>query len=392
MRLPPRPPLSAASAGLVLLSLLLACGDEAPAAVTAPPTPTTPSPETVCDGAKRLVLPDDFSARGPWAVGARTVQVGGLTSEIWYPAEASTALGKDTVTYDIRKQLPPDEMGKISDEKNPLQACACVRDLPLDEAHGPYPVVVFFHGTAAFRTQSVAQMTHWASRGFVVVATDHPKLYLADALKSDIAFDGPFPANSALVLDAIKGSEEPVRFLSGHVDFDKIASSGHSAGGGAAVRWSYPGTKVKMPLSAGGTEVAPGLVSTLVMGGDQDKLVPATQQKKGYDASPTKKRLVLLKGAGHLAFSDICSLGRENGGILQIALDAGVRVPKFLTALAVDGCADGQLFGEKADRVVNAITAATLEETLACSAGAEAALRNIGGAYPAEIAGYEEGL
>jgi hypothetical protein len=149
---------------------------------------------------------------------------------------------------------------------------------------------------------------------------------------------------------------------------------------------------VKIPLSAGGTEAAPGLVSTLVVGGDQDTIVPAADQKKGFDTSPTKKRLVILKGAGHLAFSDICSLGRENGGLLQIALDSGVKVPRFLQALATDGCEDGQLFGEKADRVVNAITAAALEETLACGTSAADALRSIQSAYPAEIASYEEAL
>jgi hypothetical protein len=51
-----------------------------------------PSPTDVtCDGAKRLALPADFAQRGPWAVGARTVVVGGLVSEIWY----SSLLGSD---------------------------------------------------------------------------------------------------------------------------------------------------------------------------------------------------------------------------------------------------------------------------------------------------------
>ena len=42
--------------------------------------------------------------------------------------------------------------------------------------------VVFVHGTASFRTQSLTQMTHWASRGFVVLAADHPKIRLKDLL------------------------------------------------------------------------------------------------------------------------------------------------------------------------------------------------------------------
>jgi predicted dienelactone hydrolase len=355
-------------------------------------TPAPSPTDVTCDGAKRLALPADFAQRGPWAVGARTVVVGGLVSEIWYPSPPGADAGQAKVSYDMRDELGEADQGKIPDEKAPIQVCDCVRDLPLDEAHGPYPIVAFFHGTATFRTQSLAQMTHWASRGFIVVATDHPNLFLADALANKIDFDGPFELETAQVLDAIKANEPVVSFLSGHVDFNKVASSGHSAGGGAATRWSYPNTRVKMPLSAGGTEPAEGLVSTLIMGGNEDKLIPATEQKKGYDLSPTKKRLVILDKAGHLAFSDICVLGRDQGGILQLALDSGITVPKFLQTLASDGCTDGQLFGDELDHVVNAITAATLEETLACGVDAAAALRDVKTTFPAEVASYEEAL
>lgn len=352
------------------------------------PEPT----EVTCDGARLLSLPTDYAKRGPFAVGARTVVVGGLVSEIWYPASRGSDAGKQKVSYDIRDQLAEADKGKIPDDKVPLQACDCVRDLPLDEAHGPYPIVAFFHGSATFRSQSVAQMTHWASRGFVVVSTDHPRLYLADALANKIDFGGPFELETAQVLDAIQANDPAVSFLSGHVDFAKVASSGHSAGGGAAVRWSYPNTKVKMPLSSGGTKAADGLVSTLIIGGNQDELILPSELKKGFDLSPTKKRLVMLDKAGHLAFSDICVLARDQGGILQLALDSGISVPKYLQALASDGCMEGQLFGDELDRVVNAITAATLEETLACGANAGAALRDAKTTFPKEIASYEEAL
>lgn len=356
------------------------------------PEPEPEPTETTCDGAKLLSLPADYAKRGPFAVGARTVVVGGLTSEIWYPAPRGSDAGKAKVSYDIRDELAEADKGKIPDDKVPLQACDCVRDLPLDEAHGPYPIVAFFHGTATFRSQSVAQMTHWASRGFIVVSTDHPRLYLADALANKIDFGGPFELETAQVLDAIQANDPVVSFLSGHVDFNKVASSGHSAGGGAAVRWAYPNTKVKMPLSSGGTKAAEGLVSTLIIGGNQDELILPSELKKGFDLSPTKKRLVMLDKAGHLAFSDICVLARDQGGILQLALDSGITVPKFLQTLASDGCMDGQLFGDDLDRVVNAITAATLEETLACDGKAGAALGALKTTFPKEIASYEEAL
>ncbi|HEX9104448.1 MAG TPA: hypothetical protein VF997_19690, partial [Polyangia bacterium] len=96
----------------------------------------------------------------------------GLTTEVWYPAKLGSDAGKSKIVYDIREHLPPADAAKIPDSDNPPQDCDCFRDLPIDDGHGPYPLVVFIHGTAAFRTQSLTFMTHWASRGFIVVSAD----------------------------------------------------------------------------------------------------------------------------------------------------------------------------------------------------------------------------
>ena len=145
----------------------------------------TPLPESQakmgCDGASLLASKqggDDPGVRGPWPVGVQTVTIDGLTTEVWYPAKIGSQAGKAYAQYDIREQLPDKDATKIPDAKNPLQNCDCHRDLPLDTEHGKYPVVLFIHGTAAFRTQSLTQMTHWASRGFVVLSADHPKIRL----------------------------------------------------------------------------------------------------------------------------------------------------------------------------------------------------------------------
>jgi len=44
--------------------------------------------------------------------------------------------------------------------------------------------VVFVHGTASFNVASAGTMAHWASRGFIVMAADHPGLNLADQITS----------------------------------------------------------------------------------------------------------------------------------------------------------------------------------------------------------------
>src|SRR5690606_15236285 len=99
--------------------------------------------ETTRCGSTLFETPVDPAARGPWPVGARTVDIGGVTTEVWYPAEYGSDANRSPLTYDIRQWLPEAEQGKIPDEDNPLQACDCYQDLPLDTGRGPYPVVIF---------------------------------------------------------------------------------------------------------------------------------------------------------------------------------------------------------------------------------------------------------
>ena len=41
-------------------------------------------------------------------------------------------------------------------------------NLTLDIEHGPFPVIVFIHGTAAYRQYFMHIVEHWVSRGVVV--------------------------------------------------------------------------------------------------------------------------------------------------------------------------------------------------------------------------------
>ncbi|MCB9705441.1 MAG: hypothetical protein H6711_26455 [Myxococcales bacterium] len=341
-----------------------------------------------CEGARLLPLPEDPAARGPWAVGAKTVVVADRRTEIWYPARPGSEADLPTVSYDLRLQLPPAEQGKIPDEANPFQPCACYRDLPLDDAHGPYPVIVFIHGTAGFRTQSLTFMTHWASRGFVVVASDHDGITLADVLGGTI--DADQAGDARRVLDALALAEGEFAFLGGHLDLPRIGMSGHSAGG-MAIQGLGDRAQVLIPMAAGGVEAGAALLSTMVLGGMEDKIVAFGNQQSGYDDSPAQKRLVGLQDAGHLAFSDLCVLGADQGGILQIALDYGVEVPQFLVPLAQDGCAPENLAPETGFEIIKAASAAALHETLHCAPWASAAIAGLADRFP-EIGVFEEAL
>jgi dienelactone hydrolase len=343
-----------------------------------------------CEGAKLLINPEDPALPGPWPVGARTVTIAERTTEIWYPAEPGSAAGVEPEVYDIRLYLPPEEQGKIPDDAAPWQACGCYRDLPLDTDHGPYPVIVFIHGTAGFRTQSLTFMTHWASRGFVVVSSDHTGITLADVLGGNFGADQS--GDAAKVLDALAAPSGETAFLAGHIDLARVGMSGHSAGGSAIAGFGgRPGVQVLAPMAAGGASPGAALKSTLVLGGMVDKIVAYGSQQSGYASAAPRKRLVGLSAAGHLAFSDLCVLGADQGGILQIALDYGVNVPPLLIPLAKDGCAPENLSAEEGFAITQAASSAAFEETLHCDDAMTAALAGLPARYPA-IGEFQEAL
>ena len=74
--------------------------------------------------------------------------------------------------------MPAAEAAKIPDADNAWLTCACGRDLPVDDAHGPYPVVLFLHGAASFRAQSASLVAHFhtprAPAGPRASASPHP--------------------------------------------------------------------------------------------------------------------------------------------------------------------------------------------------------------------------
>lgn len=325
-----------------------------------------------CDGGSFLPVPEDTSLSGPWPVGARTVTVGELTVEVWYPAEVGSEAGKEKIRYDIRTGLPDSEQGKVSDADNPWQECDCYRDLPLDTSHGPYPAVVFVHGTAGFRSQSLEHVRHWASRGFVVVAADHPGLWLKDLLGS-LCGAGNVPQNlgndiSALV-GAIKVPVGEMAFLAGHVDSERIGMAGHSAGGGAIDGFGGV-ARVLIPMASRGVEAGAALESTLILGGQADQVVAYAQQQQGFTNSPSPKRLVGITNAGHLAFSSLCSLKNANGeDFLQIAANNEVCGAQFAGALF--DCDPNYTPDPVGWTIVHYATSAVLESTLRCTDAAK---------------------
>lgn len=347
---------------------------------TAPTTGSTTADTTTgggadvpgCDGGSFLPVPEDTSLPGPWPVGARTVTVGELTVEVWYPAEVGSDAGQDAIRYDIRQSLPDSEVGKVSDADNPWQDCECYRDLPLDSGHGPYPAVIFVHGTAGFRSQSLEHMVHWASRGFIVVAADHPGLWLKDMLGMLCGQGGgqqDLGGDISTLVAAIKAPVGDIAFIAGHVDGDRIAMAGHSAGGNA-ISGSGGAARVLIPMAAGGTQDGAALESSLIFGGQADKVVQYSGQQSGYGSSPAPKRLVGIANAGHLAFSSLCSLENAQGqDFLEIAEANGVCGAQFAGFLF--DCDPSYTADSISWEITQYASSAVLESVLRCTGAAD---------------------
>lgn len=355
-----------------------ACGG-APAApreraVTPEPAMSGPA----CGSATLLANPSDLAARGPWPVGVKTVEADGLVLEVWYPARVGSERGVPQARYDLRTAMPPVEAAKIPDADNPLLACECARDLPIDDAHGPYPVVVFLHGAASFRAQSTFLMTHWASRGFVVVAPDLPGVGLRAALGGEPQ-EAPLGAASQLLelLAKAPAGIDPLGFARGRLGEGR-ALVGHSLGSLLA---SSVGERPELGvrIAMAGAASPDGRSSWLVLAGDRDGIAYAPEAAARFVDQPAPSRLGVVKGAGHLAFSDLCTLGVERGGALAIAKAHGVAAPKLLETLATDGCRPSDAPFVRTAPVIRAVTAGVLEETLRCDRAATGAIRGLAG-------------
>lgn len=347
-------------------------GPDAPPGPIADATPTEePATTTGCDGSSLYELPADTSKRGPWPVGARTVEVGRLRAEVWYPAPFGSDADATRARYDIRAALPASQQSKIADADNPWQDCNCYRDLPLDESHGPYPLVVFVHGTAGFRTQSLTHMTHWASRGFIVIAADHPGLWLADNLAflcpDDATGSRDLEGDVEALLDAVAQAEGPLAFLSSKVDLARVGLAGHSAGGNAVSGLAATaGVRVIVPMAASGA--TRGAESVLYLGGDGDSVVSFSSTRSAYDGSDEPRRLVGLGNVGHLGFSDLCATTNTQGqNLVEIAQAndvCGTQLASFLF-----DCAPTQLAPQRAWDITNYASSAVLEQVLQCATG-----------------------
>jgi predicted dienelactone hydrolase len=366
-----------AATALSLLALSTGCGsdDAAPA--------STPQPDLTCSGDAA------YAVHGPYAVGVRTLTLGESKKamEVWYPAAPADAAGKSADVYDLRDWLTPELAAKIDDARAPSFVTDAYRELPVSGAER-FPVVLFSHGLGGYRSQSSRIMSHLASWGMVVAAPDNTGVGLGTILGG-----GQFDDQSTPLLDeahevlvAADGDASSPFF--GKIDATAFALSAHSFGGSATylVAADRPWVKAFAVMATQGGDAAtiPQALPKLIMAGENDGVADGVQPlQNAYDALTEPKRFVVVGNAGHLAFSDICEIGKELGGLPGIAEAVGLEIDPSIIEFGTDGCAPERLPPRDAWPVIGHYMTAHLRAALgkdASVAGYDAAAKDCFGA------------
>jgi dienelactone hydrolase len=336
---------------------------------------------------------------GPFEAGVTTLTLNDRMVEVWYPVDRAATAGLEPDPYFIRDELSEELDSLLPDDVNPPFATAAYRDARA--SGGPFPLVVFAHGSSSYRNQSTFMTTHLASWGFVVASVD----YLERGLRRQIDLDGsltPDPELDDVVLTRMVVmllADENSRdgsLLQGRVSTDQIAITGHSAGGATAIRFGgEPDVITYIPLSAGissDSMLALPDRPSLWIAGAIDAIVEPERTANAFAEASAPARYVLIEAMGHLGPSDICAIGENGGGVIAIALEAGLPIPDNLVRLGTDGCQEEAIAPEDGWPTINHFVTAQLrwafgfdEEPIGLSQDAQDDL-------PETVFTYEESL
>lgn len=194
---------------------------------TSPEAPSeTTEPEAPADTVATLE-PFDVLPFGPYDVGVQTITLDAdserpLTLDVWFPVDDAGEAPPHEYSF-----LP--ELVDVSDNAVSIDPTAISAD-------GPFPLVVYSHGSGGLRYIASDYTETIASYGYLVVAPDHTGNTALDQLLCSRA-DGVTnafnrPNDIRTIIDAMTdpASTETAGFVAS-VDPENIALTGHSLGG-----------------------------------------------------------------------------------------------------------------------------------------------------------------
>jgi hypothetical protein len=159
--------------------------------------------------------------------------------------------------------------------------------------------------------------------------------------------------------------------LEGLTDTELVAAVGHSAGGRAALSaLSEPQVDVAVGWAAAGRADVPAPdkpsmnIAALV-----DVLVPIDEVAQTYEGLATPKRFVVIDGAGHNSFTDICLSVKGGTDLIGLAQRIGLGIPDNLAAGGRDGCEEGSIDTREGWEITQHFTVAQIREAFGVGDG-----------------------
>lgn len=322
---------------------------------------------TGCDASVKLyAAPEDPGKRGPWPVGVRTVYEGGLPAEVLYPAMIGSEEGKEKVTYNLFDYIPDKFESQLDYASPPIQTGEAYRDLPIDDAHGPYPVILYVEGRYGMLTEAFSHLSHWASRGFVVVTVDMPGMKMADQITGSFSYN--ILQDQKNIITTLSGPAGDSAFLIGRLDMTRLALASH----GENSLWignELPNVQVNVawsPLCDSNYNLQPS-GSILILGNTGDVFYN-NYTKPCFDTLPGLRRFVAIGSSKGRIGDDLCWIrNAEDKGLPEVMIPFGLDKPQNMD---VDlACTHGRPEEEIAP-VIDFASTAVIEEKLMCRSAA----------------------
>ena len=139
-----------------------------------------------------------------------------LNAFVWYPAAAGSKLSSAALG-------PPTEMSKL------FTPVVLASDAPLSTEKKKYPLVVLSHGSTGVSLELMWFAHNLASHGYIVAAVEHHGNTGAEPQLMPQGFY--FMWERARDLSVLIDKVEADSTFGPHIDHDRIAAAGHSAGG-----------------------------------------------------------------------------------------------------------------------------------------------------------------
>ena len=244
--------------GAVGLVLVLAL----PLALPGPEIPVPGGPEPMGTFTVQLTDSEREEVYDKNRIGSREFMV-----QVWYPSQSSgsSALVPWTQDWEVVAPAISMEMGLPSWFLDHTRFTMSHSTEAPPGASGTFPVIIYSHGWSGVRTDTLNQIEHLASHGYIVIAPDHAYIAAATVLEDgEVVHQNPeaLPdleeeeeveeevyreaatqlvatqaADVVAILDGLEAGETgPFASVVQSADLNRIGIYGHSTGGGAAIK------------------------------------------------------------------------------------------------------------------------------------------------------------